>query len=171
MLYAARFERWRDDAAEAVAELGGEVVASAGIGGGLSQLLALPGSVTPEEARAALTEAGATPGEFEEIGSHAARFRGGRGRKKWLFPSPLWGGARGGGGAGGTPRSIRHHPHPRPLPTTCSDTGQARDRLGGGERCYADTPSRRLSPSAPSVQTAPDSRYTPTHGSPRWLDA
>lgn len=75
VLYAARFERWRDEAMEAVEALGGEVVASAGVSGGLSQLLALPGDVGPEEAQAALAKAGATPGAFEEIGSHAARFR------------------------------------------------------------------------------------------------
>ncbi|GJD50009.1 hypothetical protein OPKNFCMD_2745 [Methylobacterium crusticola] len=75
VLYAARFERWHEEAGDAVEALGAEIVASAGVSGGLSQLLALPGAVTAEVARAALAEAGAPPAAFDEIGSHAARFR------------------------------------------------------------------------------------------------
>ncbi|MGY2049998.1 chorismate mutase [Methylobacterium sp. JK268] len=75
VLYAARFERWREAAEGILAELGAEVVASAGLRGGLSQLLALPGAVAPETLRAALAEAGAPPARLDEVGSHAARFR------------------------------------------------------------------------------------------------
>ena len=45
VLYAAQFERWRDGAAEALAGLGGEIVASAGDATGLSVLLAAPGGL------------------------------------------------------------------------------------------------------------------------------
>jgi chorismate mutase len=75
VLYAARFERWRDAAAAILAEAGAEVVASAGLRGGLSQLLAVPGTLAPEALADALTEAGAPPARLDEIGSHAARFR------------------------------------------------------------------------------------------------
>ncbi|MFE1603098.1 chorismate mutase [Methylobacterium sp. ID0610] len=75
VLYAARFERWREGAEGILAELGAEVVASAGLRGGLTQLLALPGTVAPETLGAALAEAGAPPSRLDEIGSHAARFR------------------------------------------------------------------------------------------------
>ncbi|WP_407519016.1 chorismate mutase [Methylobacterium oryzisoli] len=75
VLYAARFERWREGADEVLAECGAEVVASAGQRLGLSQLLALPGDVGPGDLREALAAAGAPPALFEEVGSHAARFR------------------------------------------------------------------------------------------------
>jgi chorismate mutase len=75
VLYAARFERWRDATRQAVARLGGEVIASAGHNGGLSALLAVPGTVAPEGLREALDKAGAQLSDLTEIGSHAERFR------------------------------------------------------------------------------------------------
>ena len=75
VLYAAHFERWRAAAREALAELGGEAVASAGDGTGLSVLLAAPGSVDPEALKGALAREGAPPTSLVEIGSHAERFR------------------------------------------------------------------------------------------------
>ncbi|ACA15635.1 Chorismate mutase [Methylobacterium sp. 4-46] len=75
VLYAARFERWREGAEAVLAELGAEVVASAGLRGGLGQLLALPGAVDPETLRDALAACGAPPARLDEVGSHAARFR------------------------------------------------------------------------------------------------
>jgi chorismate mutase len=75
VLYAAQFERWRDTARQALEDLGGEVVASAGDANGLSVLLALPGSLGPEPLRAALARQGAALRELVEVGSHAERFR------------------------------------------------------------------------------------------------
>jgi hypothetical protein len=75
VLYAARFERWREAARPALSELSGEVIASAGEPGGLSVLLALPGTVAPETLQCALHAAGAGLASLDEVGSHAERFR------------------------------------------------------------------------------------------------
>jgi hypothetical protein len=75
VLYAAQFERWRDSAGERLASLGGEVIASAADANGLSVLMAAPGSLLPEELRAALGQAGSTLSGLVEVGSHAERFR------------------------------------------------------------------------------------------------
>ena len=75
VLYAAQFERWHKGANEALTQLGGEVVASAADAHGLSELIAVPGSVEPAALKAALTKAGASLAQLAEIGSHAERFR------------------------------------------------------------------------------------------------
>ena len=75
VLYAAQFERWHKGANEALTQLGGEVVASAADANGLSELIAVPGSVEPAALKAALTKAGASLAQLAEIGSHAERFR------------------------------------------------------------------------------------------------
>ncbi len=75
VLYAARFERWREAARKALEALGGEVIASAGAPQGLSVLLALPGMVEAGRLREAVTSAGAELVDLVEVGSHAERFR------------------------------------------------------------------------------------------------
>jgi chorismate mutase len=75
VLYAAQFERWHRGANEALASLGGEVVASAADAHGLSELIALPGQVEPGRLHEALTRAGASLAQLVEVGSHAERFR------------------------------------------------------------------------------------------------
>ena len=75
VLYAAQFERWHKGANEALIQLGGEVVASAADTHGLSELIAVPGSVEPAALKAALTKAGASLAQLAEIGSHAERVR------------------------------------------------------------------------------------------------
>ncbi len=75
VLYAAQFERWHKGANEALARLGGEVVASAADANGLSELIAVPGTLQPAELRGALTKAGASLSQLVEVGSHAERFR------------------------------------------------------------------------------------------------
>jgi hypothetical protein len=75
VLYAAQFERWHRGANEALIRLGGEVVASAADANGLSELLAVPGSVEPAHLHTSLTKAGASLAQLVEIGSHAERFR------------------------------------------------------------------------------------------------
>ncbi|MCB5174392.1 MULTISPECIES: chorismate mutase [Microvirga] len=75
VLYAAQFERWHRGANEAVAELGGEVVASAADANGLSELIAVPGTVEPARLHDALTGAGASLSQLAEVGIHAERFR------------------------------------------------------------------------------------------------
>lgn len=75
VLYAARLERWRDEAPAALAQIGAEMVASVGTAGGLSALLAVPGAVAPEAVREALTRAGTPAGSLDEVGSHAERFQ------------------------------------------------------------------------------------------------
>jgi chorismate mutase len=74
VLYAAQFERWHRGANEALTQLGGEVVASAADTNGLSELIAVPGTVEPTQLRQALTKAGASLAQLVEIGSHAERF-------------------------------------------------------------------------------------------------
>ncbi len=75
VLYAAQFERWHKGANEALAGLGGEVVASAADAHGLSELIAVPGSVEPARLHEAFTRAGASLAQLVEVGSHAERFR------------------------------------------------------------------------------------------------
>ena len=75
VLYAAQFERWHKGANEALTQLGGEVVASAADTNGLSELIAVPGTIEPAQLKAALTKAGASLAQLVEIGSHAERFR------------------------------------------------------------------------------------------------
>ncbi|WP_457089277.1 chorismate mutase [Microvirga sp. P5_D2] len=74
VLYAAQFERWHRGANEALARLGGEVVASAADSMGLSEMIAVPGSIEPLRLHRELTEAGASLVQLVEIGSHAERF-------------------------------------------------------------------------------------------------
>src|ERR687890_432603 len=59
VLHAAQFERWHRGANQALIRLGGEVVASAADAHGLSELIAVPGSVTPAHLHETLTKAGA----------------------------------------------------------------------------------------------------------------
>jgi chorismate mutase len=75
VLYAAQFERWHKGANEALARLDGEVVASAADANGLSELIAVPGTLQPSELRSALTKAGASLSQLVEVGIHAERFR------------------------------------------------------------------------------------------------
>lgn len=75
VLYAAQFERWHRGANEALTRLGGEVVASAADANGLSELIAVPGTLGPDRLHDALTEAGASLAQLAEVGSHAERFR------------------------------------------------------------------------------------------------
>jgi hypothetical protein len=75
VLYGARFERWREPTRREIAGLGGEVIASAGQGGGLSALLAVPGTTEPRRLREALNAAGSSLADLVEVGSHAERFR------------------------------------------------------------------------------------------------
>jgi chorismate mutase len=75
VLYAAQLERWRETTRTALDRLGGEVVASAGDGSGLSVLLALPGTLEGDALDRALAQEGCRPTSLIEIGSHAERFR------------------------------------------------------------------------------------------------
>ncbi len=78
VLHVARVARWRPAAGEAVAAVGGEIVGSvASAHGGLSLLVALPGSLDADALRALLATAGAPPAALSEVGSHAARFQAG----------------------------------------------------------------------------------------------
>ncbi len=74
VLVSVRVERWRDTVPAAISALGAEVLGSAGIAGGLSLLLSMPGTVTLAALEEALTGAGAGRAHLAEIGSHAARF-------------------------------------------------------------------------------------------------
>lgn len=74
VLYAAQFERWHRGANEALVRLGGEVVASAADAHGLSELIAVPGTVEPARLHETLTKAGASLAQLAEVGSHAERF-------------------------------------------------------------------------------------------------
>ncbi|MGY6568307.1 MAG: chorismate mutase [Salinarimonas sp.] len=75
VLYAARFERWRSEAARAIAGAGGEIVCTTGVAGQLSMLFSVPGDLDAQALTDLLTQAEAAPAEIAEIGSHAARYR------------------------------------------------------------------------------------------------
>ncbi|WP_210493426.1 chorismate mutase [Microvirga antarctica] len=75
VLYAAQFERWHRGAGETLVRLGGEVVASAADASGLSELIAIPGTIDAKALRGALMDAGASLDELVEVGGHAERFR------------------------------------------------------------------------------------------------
>ncbi|HEY0352122.1 MAG TPA: chorismate mutase [Enterovirga sp.] len=75
VLYSALFERWRDESRAALEEVGGEVIASAGLPSGLSVLLAAPAALDRDGLIAALGQTGAAPSQVVEVGSHAERFR------------------------------------------------------------------------------------------------
>jgi chorismate mutase len=75
VLYSALFERWRDESRAALEEVGGEVIASAGLPSGLSVLLAAPAALDRDGLVAALGRTGAAPSQVVEVGSHAERFR------------------------------------------------------------------------------------------------
>jgi chorismate mutase len=74
VLYAAQFERWRENSRERLEALGGEVIGSAADANGLSVLMAAPGALKPDDLRAALGQAGSTFASLVEVGSHAERF-------------------------------------------------------------------------------------------------
>jgi chorismate mutase len=78
ILYAATLERWRDEGRAALAALGGEVIASAGVANGLSVLLAAPASAGSDTIATALSRAGLAVIGMVEIGSHAERFAAAR---------------------------------------------------------------------------------------------
>jgi hypothetical protein len=75
ILWSARFERWSEAAADAVAAIGGEIVASAGERDGLSILADVPGSWTRDNLLGLFAGAGAAPRGLVEVGAHAERFR------------------------------------------------------------------------------------------------
>jgi hypothetical protein len=75
VLYSARLERWSNPAARGLAELGGELIGTAGEAQGLSVLVAAPGELGRETLAAAFAPAGLASGSVIEVGSHAARFR------------------------------------------------------------------------------------------------
>ncbi|WP_112661710.1 chorismate mutase [Microvirga flavescens] len=74
VLYAAQFERWHKGVNAVLAELGGEVVASAADAEGLSALIAMHGRVAQGDLHGALTKSGASLTDLTEVGSHAERF-------------------------------------------------------------------------------------------------
>jgi chorismate mutase len=74
VLYVARLERWQNRTRQALAGVGAEVIASAGHNGGLSVLLAVPGSLNREALREAIDQAGSRVSELADVGSHAERF-------------------------------------------------------------------------------------------------
>lgn len=75
ILYAARVERWRDDAGAAIAALGAEVIGSAAAPQGLSLLLAAPGDLAAAQLADALPAPVSGQSQLTEVGSHASRFR------------------------------------------------------------------------------------------------
>jgi chorismate mutase len=75
IIYAVWLERWREENRAAIAALGGEVIASAGVPNGLSVLLAAPAPLGEEAIAVALTRSGTPPTAIVEIGSHAERFQ------------------------------------------------------------------------------------------------
>lgn len=74
VLHSVRLERWRDAAAAELANEGAEVLASAGVPGGLSLLVAAPAANAVAAIGAALTQAGTGPTALVEVGAHAERF-------------------------------------------------------------------------------------------------
>jgi chorismate mutase len=75
VLHAAQFERWSRGATEAIEQLGGEIIGSAGDAHGLSVLMATPGTLAVERVKKALSGSGSALASLVEVGSHAERFR------------------------------------------------------------------------------------------------
>ncbi|ACB93960.1 chorismate mutase [Beijerinckia indica] len=74
VVYAIGLERWHGSLPECLAAFGGDILGNAADGYGLSLLVAVPGSVTPQSLRDGLRQAGAGEARIAEVGSHAARF-------------------------------------------------------------------------------------------------
>ncbi len=74
VLYAARVGRWRSETDAALAEVGGETIASAAVPDGLSALVAVPGTLQADTLRSAFQRTGAQLIDLSEVGSHAERF-------------------------------------------------------------------------------------------------
>ncbi len=69
-----QLERWRTEARGALAEIGAELVASAGNAQGAQVLVAHETTTTPEMLTAALNGAKCAPSRYAELGCHARRF-------------------------------------------------------------------------------------------------
>ena len=74
VLFAARVGRWRSETNAALAELGGEIIASAAVPDGLSALVAVPGALQADVLKTAFQKTGAQLIDLSEVGSHAERF-------------------------------------------------------------------------------------------------
>ncbi|MCA1952117.1 MAG: chorismate mutase [Hyphomicrobiales bacterium] len=75
ILASVRAERWRNPAGAALAELGAELVASAGDAVGANLLIAHPAEIPARALTDALDAAKCAPTRYIEIGCHAHRFR------------------------------------------------------------------------------------------------
>ncbi len=69
-----QLERWRPEARAALAEIGAELVASAGNAQGAQVLVAHETTTTPDMLTAALNGAKCAPSRYAELGCHARRF-------------------------------------------------------------------------------------------------
>jgi len=74
VLICVTLERWRAAIPSTLADLGAAVISSAATPNGLSLLIEGPGLLSPKEAAAALSGAGASVTSASETGSHAERF-------------------------------------------------------------------------------------------------
>ncbi len=74
VLICVTLERWQASIPETLAELGASVISSAATSNGLSLLIEGPGALSPKEAAAVLSRAGASVTNASEAGSHAERF-------------------------------------------------------------------------------------------------
>lgn len=75
VLYAARVERWPENAESKLLAAGADLIGSAAASDGLSLLIAAPGALSPADIEAALRSATVGRAALGEVGSHADRFR------------------------------------------------------------------------------------------------
>ena len=71
-MYCVSADRWRDAYRDNIRAIGGEILASAADGPGLSLLASAPGDIKVERLNAQLAAAGANDVRISEVGSHAA---------------------------------------------------------------------------------------------------
>ena len=74
VLESVGLDRWRVDFPHALREVGGEIIASAADGMGLSLLIARPGALVADAVTKALRSAGGDDVRSVEVGAHADRF-------------------------------------------------------------------------------------------------
>jgi chorismate mutase len=74
VLESVRLDRWRDAFAQAIIDIGGEVLGAAAHSAGLALLVARPGDLGSRDVVEALAKAGAADARGDEVGTHAQRF-------------------------------------------------------------------------------------------------
>lgn len=71
IIYSVSVDRWRESIGQGIECIGGEIIASAADGPGLSLLISTPGQIHEEELKMRILKAGSSDVRLWEVGSHA----------------------------------------------------------------------------------------------------